>query len=102
MPPLITTMAVGLAAANEPAFDFKYSDGLYATITLSKRIGKPDLAGEIVKLPPIPGFRREMTVRALWQSDGAGGIQRAPLVVSLLGVAGRDKDNLARHWQSLL
>jgi predicted alpha/beta-fold hydrolase len=99
---LVAVMGAGLAAADEPQFDFAYADGLYATITLPKRISKPALKGEVVKLPAIPGFRKEMTVRALWQIDGAAGVRRAPLAVPLLGLAGRNKDDLAGLWQSLL
>src|SRR5262245_4238599 len=100
---MLVATSVGFTAADEPEFKFGYSDGLYATITLTKRIQKPAIdTGERIELQGIPGFRKEMSVRAHWQTDGEYRIARAPLAVPLLGIAGRDKDELARLWESLL
>ena len=99
---LLATM-VTLTAADEPKFDFAYSDGLYATITLARRIEKPSInSGESIKLRSIPGFQKEMEVRVLWQTEGENRVARAPLAVPLLGISGRNKDDLARLWQALL
>ncbi|HEX4996696.1 MAG TPA: hypothetical protein VFY29_00615, partial [Terriglobia bacterium] len=98
---LLVTVA-GAAPATEPAFDFPYADGLYATITLRKRLGKPaPVFDQIVSLPGIPGFKGVMNVRVLWQTDSAGRIQTAPLIVSLPGLMGHSDDQLARRWQSI-
>jgi predicted alpha/beta-fold hydrolase len=99
---LTAAVAAAPAAVDEPAFDCPDSDGLYATITLPRRIEKPTIdSGEKVKLG-IPGFLKEIEVRALWQTEGKNRIKRAPLAVPLLGIAGRNKDDLARLWQELL
>jgi len=43
-----------------------------------------------------------MEVHAIWQTAGKDRIVRSPLAVPLLGIAGRNKDYLARLWQELL
>jgi predicted alpha/beta-fold hydrolase len=97
---LVVASLVG-TASDEPEFDFAYSDGLYATVTLPMRLDKPDIDDHSIKLS-IPGFQKEMKVRVLWQTEGENRVKRAPLAVPLPGIAGRDKDELARMWQSLL
>src|SRR5262245_27094985 len=100
---ILVVAAMGGQASDEPEFDFAYSDGLYATVTLPMKIEKPDIDDEeSVELKGIPGFQKEMKVRALWQTEGKDRIKRAPLAVPLLGMAGRNKDDLARLWQALL
>ena len=100
---ILLATAVSFSAVDEPEFDFAYSDGLYATVSLPKTIGKPVFErGESVELLGIPGFRREVEVHAIWQTDGRNRIVRAPLAVPLLGIAGRNNDYLARLWQQLL
>ena len=60
---LVTAMA--FAAVDEPEFDFPYSDGLYATVSLPKTIGKSYFErGESIELLGIPGFRRELEVHS--------------------------------------
>src|SRR5215510_11514674 len=91
---ILLATAVVFAAADEPEFDFAYSDGLYATVSLPKTIGKPVFErGERIELLGIPGFRKEMEVHAIWQTAGKDRIVRAPLAVPLLGIAGRNKDD---------
>jgi len=100
---MLLATAMGFTAADEPQFDFAYSDGLYATVTLLKRIEKPPIeGGESIRLQGVPGFQKEVHVRALWQTEGKNLIKPAPLAVPLLGIAGRNKDDLARLWQALL
>ena len=100
---MLVATSLGFPAADEPRFDFAYSDGLYATVTLPKRIQKPEIdSGERIKLQGVPGFQKEMEVRVHWQTDGEDRIARAPLAVPLLGIAGRNKDDLARLWDALL
>ena len=99
---MLIVLAASLPAADGPQFDFAHWDGLYATVTLPQRIEKPAVEhGESIKLD-VPGFRKEVQVRALWQTDAENGIKRAPLAVALPGIAGSNKDNLARLWQGLL
>jgi hypothetical protein len=70
---------------------------------LPKRIQKPEIdRGDSIKLQGVPGFQKEMEVRVHWQTDGEYGITRAPLAIPLLGIAGRNKDDLARLWDALL
>jgi len=99
---MLVATSLGVTAADEPEFDFGYSDGLYATVTLAKRIQKPTIdSGESIKLR-VPGFQKEMEVRVHWQTEGEHRIARAPLAIPLLGIAGRNKDDLARLWEALL
>lgn len=98
---ILVVAALGGTASDEPEFDFAYSDGLYATVTLPVRLDKPDIDDQSIKLS-IPAFQKEMKVRVLWQTEGENRIKRAPLAIPLPGIAGRNKDELARMWQSLL
>src|SRR5262245_24708433 len=98
---LLLATSIGFTA-DEPEFDFQYQDGLYATVTLPSRIARPVTEpGESVELY-VPGFQREMEVQVCWHTAGKNRIARAPLAVPLLGIAGRNKDDLARLWQGLL
>jgi len=100
---ILAVAALGGKASDEPEFDFAYSDGLYATVTLPMRLQEPEIDDEdSIELKGIAGFEKEMKVRALWQTEGEDRIKRAPLAVPLLGMAGRNKDELARLWQALL
>ena len=86
---LLLATAMGFTAADDPKFDFACWDGLYATVTLPKRIEKSAIEdGESMKLQGVPGFQKEIQVRALWQTEGKNRIRRAPLAVPLLGIAG--------------
>lgn len=100
---MLVATSVGLPAADGPRFDFGYSDGLYATVTLPKRIQKPTIdSGDSIKLQGIPGFQKDMEVRVHWQTNGERHIARAPLAIPLLGIAGSNKDDLALLWDALL
>ena len=67
------------ACATLPAFDYRITNGLYATIT-ALSFEEPKLKSDSkVKLNKIEGFQRDLEVRALWQKEPA------PLVVLLLG-----------------
>lgn len=78
-----------------PAYDYRQTNGLYATVTSMAALPKVELKDEkTIKLKKIPGFKRSLRVRVLWQK------QPAPLVVLLLGLAGSSRAPLARLWQS--
>ncbi|MBI3829175.1 MAG: alpha/beta fold hydrolase [Planctomycetes bacterium] len=100
---LLAWTAAGVFAADESTYDYTYDDGLYSTVTLSKRLNKHDVENEkSVKLSNIPGFAKELKVRVAWQREDKKRIANAPLVVVLLGLNGRIKDDLAEVWQGLL
>lgn len=93
----------GACAAEEITYDYSYDDGLYSTVTLSKRLDKHEVDNEkSVKLSNIPGFAKELKVRVAWQREDKKHLANAPLVVVLLGLNGRIKDDLAQVWQGLL
>ncbi len=82
------------------SYDFGYQDGLYAMVTLDKRLKEVKSKVEDekkIKLKGIPGFEKEIKVQVLWQKRSS-----APLAIPILGLTGRNNDRLARRWQSLL
>jgi predicted alpha/beta-fold hydrolase len=98
-PAVVPANVVTRTPAADPFADFDYSiyNGLYATVTAMQSFKKPEIKGERkFKLRNIDGFKKDVEVRALMQS------QPAPLVVIFLGLATKSKDPLARLWQAQL
>ena len=74
-------------------FDYRITNGYYATITAFS-FDEPKLLGENeVKLKGIPGFEKDLKVRVMWQN------QPARLAVLLLGLGSRSKNKIAQLWK---
>ena len=83
-----------LACVSGNVYDFKYTNGLYATIVGFLSIPKVEVKGQESYKLKIDSFRKEMPVKAVIQRG------KAPLVVVLLGIDGRADGNLGRLWPS--
>src|SRR3954471_7905230 len=63
-----------------PAYDFKYENGLYATIAGFVSIKDPELKSQKKLSLKVDSFKKKFPVRAIFQRE------TAPLVVLLLGI----------------
>lgn len=85
------------AASDGVPYDYRITDGLYATLTAESCFKKPSVNEEKIKLRRIPGFRKELEVRLSFAAK-----KEAPLVVLLLGLSMAGDDDMARLWQHTL
>jgi hypothetical protein len=66
---------IGIVDAN--GYSFPWDNGLYATISVGKAFGDPNLENEkSVNLKEIPGFEKDLKTRIQWQEQ-----HTAPLVI---------------------
>jgi predicted alpha/beta-fold hydrolase len=77
-----------------PVYDYKYSNGLYATLAGYLSVKDIKLRNQRKVELHVPNFRKKFTVQAVIQP------QAAPLVVVLLGVDGRADSPLGKLWVS--
>src|SRR5437868_4456338 len=97
-------LAVSAMAANAPAatgnsdslppYDFKYTNGLYATIAGFVSIKDIELKSQKKISLKVDSFKKKFPVRAIVQRESA------PLVVVLLGIDGRADGALGKLWPS--
>jgi predicted alpha/beta-fold hydrolase len=75
-----------------PAYDFRYKNGLYATIAGFLNIKDFELKNQKTIKLKVESFKKKVPVRAIVQR------QSAPLVVVLLGVDGKADGALGKLW----
>lgn len=85
------------AACDGEPYDYRITDGLYATLTAESCFKKPSVSEDKINLRRIPGFRKELEVRLSFAAK-----KEAPLVVLLLGLSMAGDDDMARLWQHTL
>ncbi len=79
-----------------PPYDFKYENGLYATIAGFVSIKEPELKSQKKLSLKVDSFKKKFPVRAIFQRESA------PLVVVLLGIDGKADGPLGKLWPSWL
>lgn len=80
-----------------PAYEFCINNGLYATVTALTCLEDPKALNDTkLKLSKIPGFKKDLEVRVMWQREPA------PLAVVLLGLGTRSRSIMARTFESYL
>ncbi|HEY3324582.1 MAG TPA: hypothetical protein VGP72_29285 [Planctomycetota bacterium] len=77
-----------------PPYEFKYSNGLYATIAGYLAIKNVELKSQKKIKLKVENFRQKFPVRVVLQD------RAAPLVVVLLGIDGRADGDLGKLWPS--
>src|SRR5437868_4137212 len=77
-----------------PAYDFKYTNGLYATIAGFVSIKEPELKIQRSYKLKVENFKNKFPVKAIIQRESA------PLVVVLLGIDGKADGALGKLWPS--
>lgn len=79
-----------------PAYDFKYTNGLYATIAGFVSIKDPELKIQKSYKLKVENFKNKFPVKAIIQRESA------PLVVVLLGIDGKADGALGKLWPAWL
>ncbi|MCW8129215.1 MAG: alpha/beta fold hydrolase [Planctomycetota bacterium] len=80
-----------------PPYDYQIGNGLYATITALNALEDPkDFDDGKLKVSKIPGFKKDIEVRAAFHREPA------PLVAVLLGLGSRSRSLMARVYMSYL
>jgi len=75
-----------------PAYDFRYTNGLYATIAGFVSIKEPELKSQKSYKLKVDNFKNKFPVKAIVQRE------TAPLVVVLLGIDGKADGALGKLW----
>jgi len=102
---LLAGVATSLSAESElprpidadsdlPPYDFRYANGLYATIAGFMSIKDVELKVQKKLNLKVASFKKKMPVRAIIQPNAA------PLVVVLLGIDGKAEGPLGKLWPS--
>ncbi|MBI3831086.1 MAG: hypothetical protein HY291_16325 [Planctomycetes bacterium] len=73
-----------------PQYKHPYKDGLYSTIVAMISIGAPEIEKQKTFKLEVPGFKKDIKVKAILQD------KPAPLVVVLVGVDGKSDTPLGR------
>lgn len=80
-----------------PPYDFGLNNGLYATVTALNGLEDPkNLDDTKLKLSKIPGFKKDLEVRVMWQREPA------PMVAIVLGLGSRSRSLMARTYMAYL
>lgn len=96
-PPLHAETAPVLATSRTddlPPYDFRYANGLYATIAGFVSIKEPELKKQKSIKLKVESFKKKFPVKAIIQRESA------PLVVVLLGIDGKADGALGKLWPS--